>query len=156
MAAARLQRWAVQLGAYDYEIKFRPTQDHCNADGLSRLPLNEGKFEGHYDEPGILSQIDCLPVMEAHLKLLLATLTGGKNFTYLDLADAYHQLILDEDKNLIQHKVQLSAISIETTPLHNKTRLSTSGFILFMKFVQCTGNEPKSFLANSLKVTFHL
>ena len=70
--------------------------------------------------------------MEAHLKSLLATLTGWKNFTYLDLADAYHQLILDEDKNLIQHKVQLSAISIETTSLHNKTRLSTIGFISFI------------------------
>ena len=75
MAAARLQRWAVQLGAYDYEIKFRPTQDHCNADGLSRLPLNEGKFEGYYNEQGIfnLSQIDCQPVTEAHLKSCTAT-----------------------------------------------------------------------------------
>ena len=29
-------------------------------------------------------------------------------------------------------------------------------FYLFMKFVQCTGNEPNSSLANSLEVTFHL
>ena len=70
MAAARLQRWAIFLGAYNYDIKFRLTDAHCNADGLSRLPLSEGKFEGHDDAPGIfnLSQIDCLPVTSTHLK----------------------------------------------------------------------------------------
>ena len=39
LAAARLQRWAVLLSAYNYDIKYKTTNDHCNADGLSRLPL---------------------------------------------------------------------------------------------------------------------
>ena len=39
LAAARLQRWAVFLSAYQYEIQFKPTEQHANADGLSRLPL---------------------------------------------------------------------------------------------------------------------
>ena len=39
LAAARLQRWAILLSAYDYEIHFKPTTSHSNADGLSRLPL---------------------------------------------------------------------------------------------------------------------
>ena len=39
LAAARLQRWAVLLSAYQYEIKFKSTTEHANADGLSRLPL---------------------------------------------------------------------------------------------------------------------
>ena len=39
MAAARLQRWAVQLSAYTYDLEYRTTQNHSNADGLSRLPL---------------------------------------------------------------------------------------------------------------------
>ena len=58
MAASRLQRWAVQLLAYNYEIRFRRTQNHGNADGLSRLPLDQGSL-GHYEEPGIfyLTQI---------------------------------------------------------------------------------------------------
>ena len=42
MAAARLQKWAVQLLAYNYEIRFRRTQNHGNADGLSQLPLDQG------------------------------------------------------------------------------------------------------------------
>lgn len=39
LAAARLQRWAMQLAAYDYDIRYKPTTDHGNADCLSRLPL---------------------------------------------------------------------------------------------------------------------
>ena len=40
LAAARLQRWALILASYQYEIKFRPTTSHMNADCLSRLPVS--------------------------------------------------------------------------------------------------------------------
>ena len=39
LAAARLQRWAMLLSAYKYDIKYKSTENHGNADGLSRLPL---------------------------------------------------------------------------------------------------------------------
>ena len=35
LAAARLQRWVVLLSAYQYDIEFRSTDKHCNADGFS-------------------------------------------------------------------------------------------------------------------------
>ena len=41
------------MSAYQYEIKYWRTQAHFNADQLSRLSLNKGHFEGHYDKPGI-------------------------------------------------------------------------------------------------------
>ena len=39
IAAARLHRWALQLAAHNYTIKFYPTKAHANADALSYLPL---------------------------------------------------------------------------------------------------------------------
>ena len=39
IAAARLQRWALLLSAYNYSIEFKSTSAHANADCLSRLPL---------------------------------------------------------------------------------------------------------------------
>lgn len=41
IAAARIQRWAVQLAAYSYDMKCRPSQQNGNADALSRLPLKK-------------------------------------------------------------------------------------------------------------------
>ena len=39
ITASRLQRWAIILMGYNYEIQFRPTKQHGNCDSLSRLPL---------------------------------------------------------------------------------------------------------------------
>ena len=58
-----MQRWAILLAAHDYEIKFKGTAEHCNADGLSRLPLQDAVTE-RIDDAGVfnLSQLDRLPV----------------------------------------------------------------------------------------------
>ncbi|XP_075732609.1 uncharacterized protein LOC119176966 [Rhipicephalus microplus] len=38
MAAARIQRWALLLGAYKYKLQYKPGKFMLNADALSRLP----------------------------------------------------------------------------------------------------------------------
>ena len=38
-ASPRVKRWALFLGAYEYQLTFRDTKAHANADALSRLPL---------------------------------------------------------------------------------------------------------------------
>ena len=40
-ASARIQRWALTLSAYEYILACKSTTEHSNADGLSRLPLDE-------------------------------------------------------------------------------------------------------------------
>ena len=44
LAAARMQRWSLLFSAYQHEIFFKPTDKHCNADGVSRLPIGEISF----------------------------------------------------------------------------------------------------------------
>ena len=38
LAASRLQLWSIQLSAYLYDIEYRASKNHANADALSRLP----------------------------------------------------------------------------------------------------------------------
>ena len=40
-ASGRIQRWALKLAMYEYDLECRSTYRHGNADALSRLPLSE-------------------------------------------------------------------------------------------------------------------
>ena len=67
MTAARLQRYAMFLAGYQYNIVFRKTAEHANADGLSRLPLNATKTDNASNtlddvDAFHLSQFATLPV----------------------------------------------------------------------------------------------
>ena len=70
MVAARLQRWAILLSAYNYDICSKPTKEHCNADGLSRPPLPSQ--ERLQSEEGVavfnMGQFQALPVMFKEIK----------------------------------------------------------------------------------------
>ena len=41
MTAARLQRWALILSGYSYDIAYRPGSELSHADALSRLPYDD-------------------------------------------------------------------------------------------------------------------
>ena len=74
LAAARLQRWAILLSAHNYDIRFKPTAAHGNADGLSRCPL-PGQRKETQSEPSIfnISQINALPVTCVQLQAATRT-----------------------------------------------------------------------------------
>lgn len=46
IAAARMQRWALVLSAYNYNIGYRDSASHANCDALSRLPNKESTQGG--------------------------------------------------------------------------------------------------------------
>ncbi|XP_052813877.1 uncharacterized protein K02A2.6-like [Mya arenaria] len=57
MAAARLQRWAVTLSAYEYDIVYRKSADHGNCDFLSRLPV-AGTDACYIEDAGNVSYVE--------------------------------------------------------------------------------------------------
>ncbi|UYV73682.1 hypothetical protein LAZ67_11000340, partial [Cordylochernes scorpioides] len=66
LSTSRLQRWGLTLAAYTYEIKFRRTQDHGNADLLSGLPV-ESDETPVLNQTFILSYVEDLPVTAAEI-----------------------------------------------------------------------------------------
>ena len=51
VVATRLQRYIMRVSIFDYEIKYRKGKDNGNADGLSRLPIEEKQsFEDEFEE----------------------------------------------------------------------------------------------------------
>ena len=55
LAAAHLQRWAVFLSAYCYEVELWRTDLHANADSLSRLLLKNQDSNDTVDEATVYS-----------------------------------------------------------------------------------------------------
>lgn len=64
LASARIQRWALTFGGYDYSIQYKSESHHANSSALSHLPLPESA--PHVPAPGenllALSMLECLPV----------------------------------------------------------------------------------------------
>ena len=73
IVASRLQRWAITLSAYGYEVQYKPSAQHGNADALSRLPL-EGNDEYECEEKEEIvcaveeQQIENLPLRGIDIK----------------------------------------------------------------------------------------
>lgn len=75
LTAQRLQRYAMILMAYQFEIEFKPTKDHGNADGLSRLATQTDtefdKFEQRENTEilcNIAEATDGLPLTHAQIQ----------------------------------------------------------------------------------------
>ena len=70
LAAARLQRWALLLAAYQYDIEYRSTAKHANADCLSRLPIKIDKPDEGVDELKLINllQIESLQLNVDHVR----------------------------------------------------------------------------------------
>jgi hypothetical protein len=81
MVAAKLQRWAVILSAYSYEIQYRKGELLANADAMSRLPL---PVSDQSVEQGETKQMS--PVLQLEIKLL--ELERESPLTAIDVAKA--------------------------------------------------------------------
>ena len=68
VAANRLQRWAIILATYTYEILYKPTAKHGNADTLSRLPVSDEQLEEDYSLESELNHIHSLQLEQLPLR----------------------------------------------------------------------------------------
>ena len=59
-----MQRSALFVHGYDYDVEYKSSKSHANWDGLSRLPYSHGEELPDSDSAQIenLSQLDSLPV----------------------------------------------------------------------------------------------
>ena len=61
LVAARLQRWALTLSAYNYEIKYRTGANNGNGDTLSRKPLVQNNITAQEDKTNNVLDIETIP-----------------------------------------------------------------------------------------------
>ena len=109
MTAARLQRYALFLAGFDYDIEYKSTTKHCNADGLSRLPLQQREREE--------TEIDSSEVFHAtQFELLPVTSEAVARETRRDpiLARVYESIVkgwsvrIDGDKPYYERRNELT------------------------------------------------
>ena len=89
MASSRIQRWALTLSAYRYQIEFKPGSQQGNADALSRLPLDEAPKD-------VLVPGDTIYLMEALDSCGPVTAAVIKSWTDKDP-------VLSRVRNLVRH-----------------------------------------------------
>ena len=87
MAASRIQRWALLLGAYDYSIQHRPGSLMGNADALSRLPLPE--------QPAVVPTLGDVDLLMNQLSDAIITAAQIATWTQKDpVLSRVHRMIL--------------------------------------------------------------
>jgi len=105
-----MQRWAVILQAYSYQVEYRPSTEHGNADALSRLPCNNPPLKEEA-ELYFFSGLEELPVDAKDIsresrrdpvlaRVLNYTLTGWPNYVSSEELKPYftrrHELTVDQ------------------------------------------------------------
>ena len=84
MAANRLQRWAIILATYTYEIQYKPTAKHGNADALSSLPASDDQ------DYSLASELNCIHSLKLEQLPLRATNVAQATEVDAVLTRVYH------------------------------------------------------------------
>lgn len=122
MSALRMQHYAAYLASFRYEIKFRPTREHYNADAFSRLPVSAQTPEYVVEEVDLLevNMIETLPLTVGDLakstaadptvKVLLQGLKNGKT------VEARDRFGIDQNEFALQQGCIMRGIRVYVPP----------------------------------------
>lgn len=69
LTAAQIQQWELILSAYDYHIVYHKSEEHSNADSLSRVPLPESLDAGTSSSTVLVGSILAENLMKEPLKV---------------------------------------------------------------------------------------
>ena len=70
VAAERIQRWAMYLSGFNYEVRYRSSTQNANADWLSRLPTrNEAPGASIDEDVSLVLGVGVLPVTSEQIKV---------------------------------------------------------------------------------------
>ena len=64
----QLARWLERLSDFDFEVEHRPGQLHFNADGLSRLPWDEGALEKVERDTSLIQSVNMGPLSRESIR----------------------------------------------------------------------------------------
>ena len=114
MAASRLQRWAIILSSYEYDVKYQPSTLHGNADGLSRLPLQEEPLEQDDSREIVCAleehQLQSLSIQASDIRVATSkdpTLSQVYSYTMRGWPNTAHSM-QEEVKPFFSKRLQLS------------------------------------------------
>ncbi|XP_055526941.1 uncharacterized protein K02A2.6-like [Wyeomyia smithii] len=118
MSALRMQHYATYLQSFDYEIRFRKSTDHANADAMSRIPVKLCGSENIIEESDVveMNQIDTLPVTAEQLSQAtsedknIQTLLQG--LRYGQAVDGKDRFGIDQTEFTIQNGCLLRGIRV--------------------------------------------
>ncbi|XP_062538906.1 uncharacterized protein K02A2.6-like [Armigeres subalbatus] len=123
MSAIRMQHYATYLQSFDYEIRFRKSSDHANADAMSRIPLDEADPDNLMEEADVieLNQIETLPLTAAELAQATAEDKTVRNiiqgFKYGQPVDGKERFGVDQTEFSLQKSCLLRGIRVYVPPV---------------------------------------
>ena len=122
-----MQRWALLLSAHQYDIKYRSSEQHYNADGLSRLPLHVAHTEHSQAEIFYFKEVTNAPVTSVQVKRFTHTdpvmsevvdiVTRGKE---VEMSDSLQPYLVRRNELTVQFGCLLWGFRVIPLPLRRQ------------------------------------
>ena len=134
LVAARLQRWALTLSAYNYKIEYRTGANNGNADALSRKPLVQTNLNAQIDgTTNNVLNIETIPFNVSYDEMVRGNQVIAYSTGYISKIEGNRTLKGSKYKNRRRSMRMIDILHFETK---NLELASTSNFPLAHHHIQ--------------------